>query len=219
MRKWISFTCHLVLIGVMMSFATLKTGSSATDLTEIPESLSVYSFTVDSPQLLTTHLQDLKSATITKTIYLDKAYLGFKEALGFKESGGNYLAVNTLGYLGKYQFGASTLKQMGLHNTDTFIKDPQLQERMFNLNVSRNKWILRREIKTFNGKRVRGNVVTESGIIAAAHLAGAGNVKKYLQSYGKEDVADAYGSNIAYYLRKFAGFDLSGVRPKRKPRI
>ena len=41
--------------------------------------------------------------------YLEKDFVGFKEALAFKESQGKYTAVNTFGYLGKYQFGKTTL--------------------------------------------------------------------------------------------------------------
>jgi hypothetical protein len=61
--------------------------------------------------------------------------------------------------------------------------------------------------------------ITESGILAAAHLAGAGNVKKYLYSGGSKDVVDAYGTSITRYLSKFEGFDTSGILPKRRPKI
>ena len=37
--------------------------------------------------------------------YLQKNFIGFKEVLAFKESQGKYNVINTLGYLGKYQFG------------------------------------------------------------------------------------------------------------------
>jgi hypothetical protein len=33
-------------------------------------------------------------------------FVGFKQALGFKES--KYQKINSLGYLGKYQFGTET---------------------------------------------------------------------------------------------------------------
>ena len=108
---------------------------------------------------------------------------------------------------------------MGVYNAKDFLNDPVLQERTFETNIARNKWILRRDIKRFNGKRIRGVVITESGILAAAHLAGAGNVKKYLRSYGKNDVADAYGSSISYYMRKFAGFDISIIEQKRNAKV
>ena len=55
---------------------------------------------------------------------LGKSFIGFKEALGFKESGGDYFTVNTFGYLGKYQFGKETLKMIGVYNTQDFLKNP-----------------------------------------------------------------------------------------------
>jgi hypothetical protein len=61
--------------------------------------------------------------------------------------------------------------------------------------------------------------VTESGILAAAHLAGAGNVKKYLRSYGENDVEDAYGTSISEYLEKFSGYDLSKVYALRNAKV
>jgi len=58
---------------------------------------------------------------------LDKSFIGFKEALAFKESRGDYFSVNTYGYLGKYQFGKNTLKLIGIYNTDEFLNNPELQ--------------------------------------------------------------------------------------------
>jgi hypothetical protein len=56
-------------------------------------------------------------------------------------------------------------------------------------------------------------------MLAAAHLAGAGNVKRYLRSFGKKDVMDDYGTNIAYYLKEFSGYDISSVEAIKNPRI
>ena len=75
--------------------------------------------------------------------YLGRSYNGFKEAVAFKESRGNYFTVNTLGYLGKYQFGAETLKLIGIYNPKQFLYNPELQEKAFLANAERNKWILR----------------------------------------------------------------------------
>jgi hypothetical protein len=38
--------------------------------------------------------------------------------------------------------------------------------------LSKNKWELKNEIEKFSGKIVGGVKVTESGILAAAHLGG-----------------------------------------------
>lgn len=147
--------------------------------------------------------------------YLGKSFVGFKEALAFKESGGNYFSVNTYGYLGKYQFGTETLKMIGIKNSSDFLKNPRLQEKAFVANVARNKWILRRDIKNFVGKRINGIIVTESGILAAAHLAGPGSVKNYLRSYGLDNFSDGYGTTVHYYMKRFSGYDTSFVKPDK----
>ncbi len=147
---------------------------------------------------------------------LGKCFVGFKEALAFKESRGNYFSVNTLGYMGKYQFGKNTLKLIGIYNTSDFLNNPELQEKAFIANTMRNKWVLRRDIKRFVGKRIDGVLVTESGILAAAHLAGPGSVKKYLRSYGAIGFADAYGTTIRNYMKKFSGYDTSFIEANKK---
>lgn len=149
-------------------------------------------------------------------LFLGKSYLGFKEALAFKESRGDYWVVNPYGYLGKYQFGKSTLALIGIYNTESFLNDTQLQEKAFEANMARNKWILRRDIKRFQGQYIGGVKVTESGMLAAAHLAGAGNVKKYLRSGGEHAFSDAFGTTIHYYLKKFSGYDTSFIVAEKK---
>lgn len=148
--------------------------------------------------------------------YLGKTYVGFKEALGFKESRGNYFTVNTYGYLGKYQFGAETLKLIGIYNPSVFLNSPELQEKAFLANSERNKWILRKDIERFVGKTIGGVEVTESGILAAAHLAGPGSVKKFLRSYGRNNFSDAFGTSIKFYMKKFSGYDTSFIKPVKK---
>ena len=151
--------------------------------------------------------------------YLGRSFVGFKEALAFKESGGNYATINTYGYLGKYQFGKETLKLIGVRNIQKFLGDPKLQEKAFIANAQRNKWILRRDINNFVGKRINGVVVTESGILAAAHLAGPGSVKKYLRSYGLDNFADGYGTTISNYMKRFSGYDTSFLKPNKKAKV
>ncbi|MCB0399957.1 MAG: peptidoglycan-binding protein LysM [Winogradskyella sp.] len=158
---------------------------------------------------------DLSNSNIF-TPHLGKSFEGFKEALAFKESRGDYFTVNTLGYLGKYQFGAETLKLLGVYNPNHFLYNPELQEKAFMANASRNKWILRKDIKRFEGKYIGGVKVTESGILAAAHLAGPGTVKKFLRSYGDYNLSDAYGSTVKYYMKKFSGYDTSIIEPNKK---
>lgn len=161
-------------------------------------------------------VQDLVDAPEISLPLLQKKYTGFKEAVGFKESRGNYATVNKFGYMGKYQFGKGTLALIGIYNMNDFLHNPELQEAAFYANASRNKWILQRDIKRFSGKTINGVKITESGILAAAHLAGPGSVKKYLRSNGKLAFSDAFGTSIKHYLYKFEGYDVSYIKPNRK---
>jgi len=152
-------------------------------------------------------------------LYLSKNFVGFKEALAFKESQGKYRVINTLGYLGKYQFGSTTLERFKIYNTTLFLHNPELQEQVFIAYCRVNKWILRKDIRRSVGKTINGIKITESGILAAAHLSGAGNVKKYLRSNGQRNCSDAYGSSIKSYMKDFAGYDVSFIKGDRKASI
>ena len=151
--------------------------------------------------------------------YLQKDFVGFKEALAFKESQGKYTVVNTLGYLGKYQFGRTTLQRFKIYNTQAFLRNPELQEKAFVALCKVNKWILRKDIKRSVGKTINGVKITESGILAAAHLSGAGNVKKFLRSNGADGFSDAYGSTIQSYLKKFSGYNLSSIEADKNAKV
>ena len=153
------------------------------------------------------------------TPHLGKSFEGFKEALAFKESRGNYFTVNSLGYLGKYQFGAETLELLGIYTPNQFLYNPELQEKAFIANAERNKWVLRNDIKRFEGRHIAGVEVTESGILAAAHLAGPGSVKKFLRSFGGNNSSDEYGSTVRSYIKKFSGYDTSMITPDKKARV
>ncbi len=143
--------------------------------------------------------------------FTGKFFIGYKEAIGFKESQGKYHLVNSLGYMGKYQFGATTLKALGIYDTARFMSSPALQEKAFVALLSKNKWILRDEIEKFDGKVVGGILVTESGILAAAHLGGAGSVKKFFKSNGKRYLRDEFGTSLRSFMKNYGGYDTSGI--------
>ncbi len=147
-------------------------------------------------------------------------FVGFKNFLGFFESGTNYKKVNRFGYLGKYQFGKGTLKMYGVRNLSEYRLNPELQEKVFLMNVMRNKWILRREISWYSNRYLNGTYISESGIIAAAHLSGPGNVKKFLRSHCNPDLdkRDANGTSISDYLNIFKDYDLENIPAIQKPK-
>ncbi|MBT8395261.1 MAG: peptidoglycan-binding protein LysM, partial [Bacteroidia bacterium] len=100
-----------------------------------------------------------------------------------------------------------------------FLYNPELQEKAFLANAQRNKWVLRKDINRFVGKNINEFEVTESGILAAAHLAGPGSVKKFLRSYGRNSFSDAYGTSISHYMKRFSGYDTSEIIPNKKAKV
>ena len=209
MRRCIIFFSSLIMLLIFVSFNGLS------DDATVPRTLKVN----EPTKVLFPKNKTVFAPTMETPPFLGSTFHGFKEALAFKESSGNYFATNTLGYLGKYQFGVGTLELMGVFNSSVFLYDPVLQEKAFETNIARNKWIMRRDIKKFVGKSIKGVEITESGMLAAAHLAGPGNVMKYLRSYGKINFKDAYGTTIISYLKKFSGYDTSLVAARRNPKV
>ena len=64
----------------------------------------------------------------------------FLTDIGFRESGNRYDITNTWGYMGKYQFGKSTLKGLGFNVTrKEFLNNPQLQEEAMMALLNHNK--------------------------------------------------------------------------------
>lgn len=148
-----------------------------------------------------------------------KYFIGYKEAIAHKESQGKYKKVNTLGYLGKYQFGVETLKSIGIHDSKGFLNNPKLQEKAFIALLSKNKYELRKYIRDFEGKVIDGIQITESGILAAAHLGGTGSVKRFLNSRGEKKCKDEYGTSVRSYLRDFGGFETQGIKAIKNAKV
>jgi hypothetical protein len=143
--------------------------------------------------------------------FTGKFFVGYKEAIAHKESQGKYKKINTLGYMGKYQFGKETLKTVGIHDSSRFLNSPKLQEKAFIALLAKNKWILQNVISKYDGTVVSGIKVTESGILAAAHLGGAGSVLKFFKNGGERYYKDSYGTSIRSYMKAFGGFDTSFI--------
>ena len=132
----------------------------------------------------------------------------FLEAIGMRESSNRYDEVNGWGYMGKYQFGKRTLKSLGYDvSKEQFLNSPYLQEKAMLDLLLHNKKILQKYIDKWEGKTINGNEITESGILAAAHLAGPGNVKRFLRK-GKE-FRDGNGTKLTSYLTQFSGYKLN----------
>ena len=140
-------------------------------------------------------------------------YKSYAEKIGEKESGGKYDEVNTLGYLGKYQFGAMALQDMGLVKKGTSLKglddpanwniDGGKQAFLNNAQLQEDTMLkyTKQNLSTLN----RIGVVTDksstqdiAGYLAASHLLGPGGAKKLSKG---EVGKDAYGTSSASYFK------------------
>jgi len=204
-----------VIAAVTMAFKGVETTLVANDYYKINQPLAYNVPT--SKETLESINKALKESEFS--METTRSFIDFKEAVAMSESDGNYQSVNSYGYLGKYQFGKGTLKFIGIKKSDDFLNNPALQEKAFVAYLKKNKWILRRELKKYVGKTINGIQITESGILAAAHLGGAGAVQDFLRSNGEISFVDGYGTNIKVYLNKFANYDLSGLKAEKNPKV
>jgi hypothetical protein len=132
----------------------------------------------------------------------------FLNAIGHRESTNRYDVVNKWGYMGRYQFGKSTLKGLGYDvSKNEFLSNPELQEEAMLSLLKHNKEKLQKYIDVFDGKTINGIYITESGILAAAHLGGQGSVRRYFRN-GKV-FKDGNGTKITSYMDKFSGYDIA----------
>ncbi|AOW12147.1 hypothetical protein LPB72_14330 [Hydrogenophaga crassostreae] len=157
-------------------------------------------------------------------------YNEFLEKVAAKESGGRYDIANSIGYLGKYQMGESALIDSGYYqkdgtrkndwagtwtgkdgveSKDDFLKSPNAQENAVK-DYMKVQWgyIRHYGLDKYVGQTLSDGVkVTESGLLAGAHLLGVGGLKAYVTSDGKTDGKDGNGTPISSYVKKFGGFE------------
>ncbi|MFN3640621.1 MAG: peptidoglycan-binding protein LysM [Flavobacterium sp.] len=176
--------------------------------------------TVEEEELFYNVLTEEESKyQFTELPFTGRTFAGFKQALAFKESQGKYRLINPFGYMGKYQFGMGTLRTVGIRDSIAFLNSPKLQEDAFKALLAINKHELRSEIETYEGKVINGVVITESGLLAAAHLGGAGSVKKFLRSNGKSGFRDGFGTSLKSYIKNYGGYDTSLIVPNKNAKV
>lgn len=158
----------------------------------------------------------------------------FLTDLGARESGGNYNAFNKYGYAGKYQMGEMALadcgyykKPSGKYNNDwsgtftgkdgigsvqDFLNNPTAQEKA-QLIFKKRQWGYLKAVGAdkYIGQFINGYKITASGLLAGAHLKGAGSVIKYLKSDGKTIEKDGFGTSVETYIKQFADYDVNKI--------
>jgi len=165
---------------------------------------------------------------------MTKTLENFYDDLGARESGGDYTIINKWGYVGKYQMGESAMIDAGyykkpsgnynndwtghftgkdgIYSLDDFKNNKQAQENAQKA-FKQAQWQQLKSIGAdkYVGEEINGIKITQSGLLAAAHLKGPGNVKKYLESNGVNNPKDGLGTSVESYMKKFEGYDVSSI--------
>lgn len=138
----------------------------------------------------------------------------FINDLGRRESGNNWMCINSIGCFGEFQFAESTLHYLGFRKitlkkfrADPFIFPRELQTEALKALIRVNLIYLK-DYDRFKGDSIKGILITKSGMIAASHLGGAGSLQKFLNSGGRINKKDAFGTSISDYLKKFGAYEL-----------
>jgi hypothetical protein len=146
--------------------------------------------------------------------YHESEFTRFINDLGYRESRNNWICINSIGCFGEWQFAESTLKYLGFNKvtlkkfrSNPFIFPREMQEEALRSLIRVNLMYLK-DYEEYIGKNVKGIRVTKSGMIAASHLGGAGSLKKYLDTGGRVNHRDAFGTAVSDYLKKFSSYDL-----------
>ena len=121
-------------------------------------------FHIDSNKITNYSLPSLENKDYInrKVPFTGNFFIGYKEAIAFRESQGKYRKVNSIGYMGKYQFGIETLKTIGIYDSLSFLNNPRLQEKAFVALLAKNKWELKDEIEEYEGDIVGGDELGQS---------------------------------------------------------
>jgi hypothetical protein len=160
-------------------------------------------------------------------------YKAYKDALGKRESGNNYKAVNQFGYVGKYQFGNQALYDAGytvssrannslmlntanwsgkdgVNSRDDYLNNPQAQENGMDTFTANNY----RTLLANGTLDANSSPQDVAGYLAVSHLLGTGAARRLKQN--GTDGADGNGTRGSTYYN--LGANAVGGGPGAKPR-
>jgi hypothetical protein len=154
--------------------------------------------------------QDIGYSPSESTYSIPSEFELFAEAIAKFESNGDFTVVNRYGMMGKYQFSPSTVEFLGFDESqEEFLMRPHLQDSAFVSYYTLNKKELQYLINKFSGNTDRGFRITQSGILAGEHFAGARGVRLFLENPDDATgIVDGNGTSLAKYMKKFADYDL-----------
>ncbi len=160
-----------------------------------------------------------------------KTLEAFLLSLTIMESDGNYQAVNTLNFLGAYQFGEAALTDLGfvrydgnafdnnysggwtgkhgVYSTRDFLNSRRAQD------LAAREWvelmwhyIELQNLDAYAWSEVGGITLTPSAMLAATHLLGPDSLAQFVRSNGTVDLRDPYGTPISRYMTQLADYHI-----------
>lgn len=160
---------------------------------------------------------------MSKEIYTSELQNRVVKRLGELESSNNYSAVNRLRYVGKYQFGAARLEDLGYvkkgcynkhKNAATFLRGCLTSKKGFTdlgsylINKGLQESIIRESLRRSYNYLIKRNHVPDSkaklaAYLMAAHLSGDKGAYEYITS-GKER-SDANNTKTSKYYQEGLG--------------
>lgn len=136
----------------------------------------------------------------------------FLDHMAERESDNTPTVVNRFGMMGKYQFHPNTIKVLGFRiSNKQFLSNPELQDSVMVAYLRANNKELNTLITKYENKKFKGVRVTRSGVLAAAHLCGSGNIKKFFTNPYYEGCSDANDTNAREYMRTFSIYNLKKI--------
>jgi hypothetical protein len=100
----------------------------------------------------------------------------------------------------------------GVNSLQDFLNNPRAQENA-QIIFKKKQWGYLKAVGAdkYSGKIINGYKITDSGLLAGAHLKGAGVVIEYLKSGGQIIAKDGFGTSVESYIKKFSGYDVSRI--------
>jgi hypothetical protein len=143
----------------------------------------------------------------------------FPASLIETESGGNWNALNNeqgaggRGHGGRLQFGTARLQDaanagiIGPMSPQEFAQQPpEVQTAVENWHFADiDQQSQRLGLDRYIGQTVAGIPITQDGIRAMAHLGGIGGAQRFLESGGRVNPSDSFGTSLADYARRHGG--------------
>ena len=168
-------------------------------------------------------------------VWAGVTYADFLHDLAYRESSLNATKVNKFGYAGLFQMGEAAMVDAGYYKSDgsdandwrgkftgknginslaDFTNNPDAQVKAIaDYQAVQWKVIQNLGLTKYLGQTINGVEITQSGLLAGAHLVGYGGLQKYLTSNGMNDVKDGNGTPISQYIQKFGGYRVGGPAP------